>query len=132
MSQQRRKDNSQSDKNKCISLDNLLGTLCRYQFGPTFPQNCIHSLCHRFRKALQTFFIDFVHIGVTQVLQCINCTYMKRISHFSTSQCSNGLRSGDYGSHLSTVNSLSYSRNHFEAYLRSMTWCIILLEEGDG
>ncbi len=58
----------------------------------------------------------------------VGCTSMMRISRSTTSQrCSIGLRSGDFGGHLSKVNSLSCSRNQSE-----MIWalwrCIILLE----
>ncbi|KAG8546926.1 hypothetical protein GDO81_029527 [Engystomops pustulosus] len=45
----------------------------------------------------------------------VGCTSMMRISRSTTSQrCSIGLRSGDCGGHLSTVNSLSCSRNQSE------------------
>ncbi len=45
----------------------------------------------------------------------VGCTSMMRISRSTTSQrCSIGLRSGDCGSYLSKVNSLSCSRNQSE------------------
>ncbi len=48
---------------------------------------------------------------------------MMQISRSTTSQrCSIGLRSGDYGGHLSKVNSLSCSRNQSE-----MIWAILSL-----
>ncbi len=50
----------------------------------------------------------------------VRCTSMMRISRSTSSKrCSIGLRSGDCGSHLSKVNSLSCSRNQYE-----MIWAL--------
>lgn len=45
----------------------------------------------------------------------VDCTFIMWVSDSTTSQiCSVGLRSGDYGCHLSTVDSMSSQRNQFE------------------
>jgi len=43
-------------------------------------------------------------------------------------RCSIGLRSGDFGGHFSTVDSMSCSRNQFEINSSFVILCIILLE----
>ncbi|XP_073767358.1 guanine nucleotide-binding protein subunit alpha-14 isoform X2 [Danio rerio] len=59
-----------------------------------------------------------LHIDMIASHSCcrfVGCTFMMPISRSTTSQrCSIGLRSGDCGGHLSTVNSLSCSRNQSE------------------
>ncbi len=64
-----------------------------------------------------------VHIDMIASRSCcrfVGCTSMMWISRSTTSQsCTIGLRSGDYGGHLSKVNSLSCSRTQCE-----MIWAL--------
>ncbi|MEQ2293410.1 hypothetical protein AMECASPLE_033135 [Ameca splendens] len=86
----------------------LLGTPCYYRVGPPLA----------FRTALILHGIDstrywkhssvsLVHIDMMASHRCcrfVGCTSMMRISRSTTSiRCSIGLRSGDCGGHLSTV-----------------------------
>ncbi len=102
----------------------LLWTPCQYRVGAPF----------FFRTALILRGIDstrcwkhssemLFHIDMIASRSCcryVGCTSMKQISHYTTSQrCSIGLRSGDFGGHLSEVNSLSCSRNQSE-----MIWAL--------
>ncbi len=94
-------------------------------------QNCLNSLWHRFNKVLETFLKILVHIDMIASHSCcrfVGCTSMMWISRSTTSQrCSIGLRSGDYGGHLSKVNSLLCSRNQSE-----MIWGINNIQVGCG
>ncbi len=81
------------------------------------------SSWHRFNNVLETFLVILVRIDMIASRSCcwfVGCTSMMRISRSTTSQrCSIGLRSGDFGGHLSKVNSLSRSRNQSE-----MIWAL--------
>ncbi len=89
----------------------LTGHFIRYTllvlgWTPFCLQNYLNSSWHRFEKVL---------IASRVCCRFVGCTSMMQISRSTTSQrCSIGLRSGDCGSHLSKVNSLSCSRNQSE------------------
>ncbi len=95
-------------------------------------QNCLYSSWHRFNKVLETFLRDcgsYWHDRITQLLQ--NCwlhIHDANLPFHHIPKELYWLRSGDYGGHLSKVNSLACTRNQSEDDLSFVTWCIILLE----
>ncbi len=93
-------------------------TLCAIS-GPPFAfriASILHDIAStRFWKHSSVILVHIDTIASYSYCRFVGCTTMTRISHSTTSQmCSIGLRSGDCGGHLSTVNSLSCSCNQFE------------------
>ncbi len=73
-----------------------------------------------FRTALILGLVRIDTIASRSRCRFVSCASVMQISRSTTSQrCSAGLRSGDCGGHLSSVNSLSCSRNQFE-----MIWAL--------